>query len=51
MTDVKEHHEIEASDGDKDAVVAVIGAMHKTAKKLPEGKRYDVTVEIKETNL
>ena len=50
MSDVKEEHTVEAQDGSKRGVVSLLEAMTKAAKEMPEGKRYDVTIDITEVD-
>jgi hypothetical protein len=46
MTELQEEHTAKATDGSKDAVIALLHAFYQTAQELPEGTRYDVEVKI-----
>jgi hypothetical protein len=46
----KERHKVNATDGAKSGVVSLLNAATACAKQLPESKRYDVTIEITETD-
>ena len=48
--DVTEEHKLEATDGSKSGVLALFNAVHETVEELPEHKRYDVSIEITETD-
>ena len=48
MTDVTESFNIEATDGQKAGVLTLLYVAKQTAEELPDGKRYDVTIEVEE---
>ena len=50
MSEQKEHFEIDATEGDKSGIVALLDAALQTAEKLPEDRHYDVLIEVEEHN-
>ena len=48
MSELEEHHKVSASDGVKAGVVTLLEVAKQTAEELPEGRRYDVEIEISE---
>ena len=50
MSDEPEHHEINASEATRDAVVSLLDVVMHVAEELPEEKRYDVSIQIKEAD-
>jgi len=48
--EVREEHKLSATDGSKSGVLALFNVMRETVEELPEHKRYDVSIEITETD-
>ena len=50
MSDEKEALEVDAENGEKNAVVELLEVVTQAAKALPDDRRYDVYIEYEEVN-